>query len=203
MCEGFYILRNLPRCSVENIPPLDFDPDSFSKVKDCLSEIERKFSDNDLERTALEWWKIWEIEHAPTSNSAVEYVARLKARHRAFHTPLAEYLFGNEIAMYTHWKCKLTNESRDINPGFQWPELLAAALPSVVTEFSPNPPGPRLYTADQSRLSLIKVAFTTNAKPYCDSLLHRIEKDITTLMNQKLQPSGNVLTTGGKKLKWP
>ncbi len=125
---------------------------------------------------------------------------RLKVKNRVFHTPLAEYLFGNEaaLALSAPWKYKLTYEGRDINPGFQWPEILAAALPSVITEFSPNPPGPRLYSANQSRLSLLKTAFTANVKPYYDSLILRRDKDISALMNQKVQPSGNILATGGK-----
>jgi hypothetical protein len=197
---GFYLLRNIPSVKVDNIPPHDFDSDALSKIKDCLSEVKRKFSNSDLEGVALEWWLQWEIDHAPTSDSAAEYVAQLKRRNKVFHTPLAEYLFGNEaaVSLSASWKHKLTWNGGEINPGFQWPELLAAALPSVMTEFSPNPPGPRLYTANQSRLSLRKAAFTTITKPFYDSLILRREKEIASMMNQKIQPSGNTLATGGK-----
>lgn len=185
-------------CPLDNIPPFEFDPEALSKIQDCLSEVKRKFSNDDAEGAALEWWKTWEIEHAPTSDSALEYVARLKARNRVFHTPLAEYLFGTEAtSLLAPWKSKLTNESRDINPGFQWPEILAAALPSVMTEFTPNPPGPRLYTADQSRLSLIKTAFINSSREYYNNLVLNREREIATLMNQKVQPSGHILPTGG------
>lgn len=199
---GFYLLRSLPNWPTERIPPHDFDPEALSKIKDCLNEVKRRFSNSDLEREALEWWKTWEVEHAPDTNSALDYLTKLKRSNRVFHTPLAEYIFGKEAALSisASWKAKLTIEGRDINPGFQWPEILAAALPSVMTEFSPNPPGPRLYTADQSRLSIIKQSFVTNTRAYYESLVLRREKDIVLVINQKLQPSGNVVTTGGKSI---
>jgi len=41
-------------------------------------------------------------------------------------------------------------DSEEIDPGFQvqWPALLAAAMPSLVTEFDRHPPQPRLFAVE-------------------------------------------------------
>ena len=44
---------------------------------------------------------------------------------------MAEYLFGLVNPLHSAWKSKLSVDSTDINPEFQWPDILAAVMQSV------------------------------------------------------------------------
>ena len=69
-----------------------------------------------------------------TMTSSKDYIAHLARNLKAYHSPMAEYLFREVVPLHSAWRSKLSVDRSDINPGFQWPDMLAAATQSVESE---------------------------------------------------------------------
>jgi hypothetical protein len=195
-----YLLKTLPEVirNSKDIPPREFDEKGTDNIVECLREIRKKFV-GESERDALNWWNEWDKEHVATITSSKDYVAHLARNSKVYHTPLAEYLFGLVNPLHSAWRSKLSVDSTDINPGFQWPDILAAAMPSVESESNPHPPDPRSIIVNHSVLNDILWEINEKIKGYYSYLSTSLIKDICLLMTQKVQPSGHILKSSGTK----
>jgi hypothetical protein len=202
--SGTYLLRKLPiifRSSqeMEAIEPHDFDMDGVRNIKTCLSEVKRKFVG--VNENELSWWIKWENDHVRVLTSAVEYVKYLKDNGQIYHTPLAGYLFGQDKPVVSVWRSKLSLATSDINPEFQWPEVLAAATQSVQTEFNPHPPEPRVVIIDQNMIREVLMLVYGKINSYYTSVTTSLRvASIKEILNQKVQPSGiTIKSSNGNK----
>ena len=195
-----YLLKTLPEVirNSKDIPPREFDEKGTDNIVECLREIRKKFV-GESERDALNWWNEWDKEYVATMTSSKDYVAHLARNSKVYHTPLAEYLFGLVNPLHSAWRSKLSVDSTDINPGFQWPDILAAAMPSVESESNPHPPDPRSIIVNHSVLNDILWEINEKIKGYYSYLSTSLIKDICLLMTQKVQPSGHILKSSGTK----
>jgi len=194
------LLKTLPE-GIRNsklIPPREFDEKGTDNIIECLKEIRKKFV-GESERNALNWWNEWEKEHVAIMTSSKDYVAHLAQNFKAYHTPLAEYLFGVAVPLNSAWRSKLSVDSSDINPGFQWPDILAAATQSVESESNPHPPDPRAIIVNQSELNDVLWEVNEKIKGFYSFLSSSLIKNISLLMAQKVQPSGHILKSSGTK----
>ena len=194
------LLKTLPE-GIRNsklIPPREFDEKGTDNIIECLKEIRKKFV-GESERNALNWWNEWEKEHVAIMTSSEDYVAHLAQNFKAYHTPLAEYLFGVAVPLNSAWRSKLSVDSSDINPGFQWPDILAAATQSVESESNPHPPDPRAIIVNQSELNDVLWEVNEKIKGFYSFLSSSLIKNISLLMAQKVQPSGHILKSSGTK----
>jgi hypothetical protein len=193
-----YLLRKLPPVveSIKLITPQAFDEDGIKSVNSCLSEVRRKFV-GEVEKDALNWWNEWAQKHASAFVSAEYYVKyQLDKFKIPLNNPLAGYLFGKEVPLMTSWNSKLSDVTSDINPGFQWPDIIAAATPSVTTDFNHHPPEPRAIFVEHTVLNDVLSVVNQKIAAYYSSLstTSRVGA-IKVVMNQKVQPSGNTLKT--------
>jgi hypothetical protein len=85
------------------------------------------------------------------SNSSDEYVERIKSLGLPYHIPLKTILLKRSVVLQTNWIRVIT--IANINPDFVFPEVLAVAMNSVVSDFNPNAPDPRLYSTNDTALS--------------------------------------------------
>ena len=108
-----------------------------------LWEIRKNFV-GESERNELNWLNEWYKEYVATMTSSKDYVAHLVRNFKVYNTPLAEYLFGVVIPVYSVWRSKLSVDSTNINPRFQWTDILVAAMQSIESEYNPHPPNPLL-----------------------------------------------------------
>jgi hypothetical protein len=193
-----YLLRNLPPTveSIKSISPQEFDEDGVKSITDCLSEMRRKFV-SESELKALAWWNNWAEKHVSAFASANIYVRHQQEVHRKhFDNPLWAYLFGKEKPMTTVWNSKLSEVTSNINPGFQWPEIIAAATSSVTTDFNRHPPEPRAIFVEHTLLNDVLTVVNERIRAYYSSISTTSKVSaIKAVMNQKVQPSGNILKT--------
>jgi hypothetical protein len=197
-----YLLRKIPPAveSITSIQPQAFDDDGIKSINSCLSEIRRKFV-GEVEKEALDWWNEWAQQHVSAFVSAEHYVKhQLDVNKLHFKNPLAGYLFGKEVPMATSWNSKLSEVTSNINPGFQWPDIIAAATSSVTTDFNHHPPEPRAIFFDQTELNGVLKIVNEKITAYYSSLSTTSKVGaIKVVMNQKVQPSGNILKTSNAK----
>lgn len=151
--EGFYLLKKSPHWDKGFFPPVPF-PDSIrSDIDKCLTEVQRRYN-NANDKEIRDEWKQWNEECAPPSNSAMQYIEHLKSRRQSFHVPLKYILLDrNKRILMPEWSSKIV-PLHDIEPDFCWPEMIAAAMPSVVSEFTPHAPNPRLYINTDPQLTV-------------------------------------------------
>ena len=152
--EGFYLLQSLPLINLavgEPIPASSFAPLCAQKCYECLTEIKEKFRHKPL---IINAWNEWYERYAPHSDSVQDYIIPLQKKQLPFQVPLQAYM-RNKCFINTclYWdKPYIDTYNEEIDPGFQWPALLAAAMPSVVTQFDRHPPQPRLFAVEHVQL---------------------------------------------------
>ena len=152
------------------MPFSSFADDGYDKVMNCMTTVRKRFKTNSH---VVEEWESWFRRYGPPPSNLVEdYVAKVASQNQTISLPLRRQLFS---PTYTHtnfcWrKGLLTDIGEEIDPGFKWPALLAAAMPSVASRFNPNPPLPRLFAFDHPDLQNLLVRYTSATSRY-DTLL--------------------------------
>jgi len=200
-CVGFYILRKLPvvfksERELESIAPAEFDKHGVENIQQCLKDIKSKFIG--VHERERDWWIKWESENARVLTSAADYVRAMKSvKSQSYFTPLAKYLFGRAKPLSdSAWRSKLSMDTSDINTEFQWPEVLAAATPSVRSEFDLHPPHPRRIIVSQNELVDCLKEVTEKVKAYYSFAATTLtSSNIKSKLNQKLQRSGHFMAT--------
>lgn len=142
--EGTHLLQGMPDtaagpASIDGIPPADFVAESDRAIRDCMNAINHEFN---LYPDVLKTWRDWYTEFAPESDSAVEYVQKLRNNNRPFHIPLKSLLLPKNNKLITPKWIHQPLERVPVNVGtlFDWPEQLVAATNSVETSLNRHPP---------------------------------------------------------------
>ncbi|KAJ1391087.1 hypothetical protein B484DRAFT_408835, partial [Ochromonadaceae sp. CCMP2298] len=133
------------------LPPDEFATDAKKEIDKCLAAIKGFFM-GEGEQARLASWRAWERKWAPRGETATEYLLQLQDSRLPYLIPLKSFLLNRKAQNQDfHWDVKI-GQAAEIDPGFQWPEILAAAMPSVVTRFNLNPPPPRQYSTTDTVL---------------------------------------------------
>jgi hypothetical protein len=84
-------------------------------------------------------WSVWESIWAPRTDNALDYLQQMRQNGKPYHIPLREFLLSRAVVNIPgNCSCSL-DRYREINPDFQWPEIIAAAMNSVLSAFNPVP----------------------------------------------------------------
>ena len=127
--------------------PKDFVPGSIDEIQQTIVEVKKKYLVGDPVRLARDdWIRTW----CPPDDDAANYVKFLRDNHISNHMPLRSFLLS-AARCSPSWVTELANTSK-LEPEFTLPEVLAAAMPSVVTRFDKNLPDPRLLAWSVSDL---------------------------------------------------
>ena len=87
---------------------------------------------------------------------------------------------------------------RDININFVWPEIIAAALNSVVSEFNPHPPNPRMYSPTDVALTEAIVLFNIKSSMYYEEILKASTNVfLQSFIKRKIGYNGEILSISG------
>ena len=197
--EGYYLLRNIPE-TVKTLKPCEFPEHAHKSITETLKEIRSRFDIHDDKEIRNEW-DDWANKWAPTSNDSGQYVLQLKAKGLPYHIPLKNIILNQNSIIIDHrnWSCQLDSARELIRPDFVWPEVVAAALNSVVSEFNPNPPNPRIYSTTDESLVEDVLYFSTKTSVYYDITLKSYTiAALQTLIRRKVGYKGEVMSTSGK-----
>jgi len=195
--EGFYLLRNLPQ-TVQTLKPCDFPEYAYKAIQETLKEVRERFDIHDDQKIRNDW-DTWATKWAPTSNDSMEYVAQLRAKGLPYHIPLKTIILDSDAFIVDHnqWNCPI-NSIRDINPDFQWPEIIAAAMNSVVTDFNPHAPNPRMYSTTDISLEENVLTYTTNSAAYYEIVLAGLTNTaLQSVIKRKVGYNGEVMPISG------
>jgi hypothetical protein len=147
------LLLKLPHECLESpssktyMKPKDFVTGSTDEIQQTIVEVKKKYLVGDPVRLA---WDDWIRTWCPPNDDAANYVKFLKDNHLSYHMPLRSFLLS-DARCNPSWVTELANTS-ELEPEFNWPDVLAAAMPSVVTRFDKHPPDPRLLVLSVSDL---------------------------------------------------
>ena len=131
----------------------------MQSINACLKEVrDRWYGNSDPEaKLIMDCWDKWSKIYRPISDDIDEYLFQLQFNQVPYHIPLKVYIATDQQTLTLNstvsWGRKL-RENPIIDTNFTLPEVMVAAMNSVVTEFNRNPPGPRLYSVtDESLLA--------------------------------------------------
>jgi hypothetical protein len=194
--EGFYLLRNIPHRDNLTLPPCDFPDNVHLEIQLTIQEIRKTFDVYDDQQIRNTWQK-WDEEWAPKTSSATDYIAQMRSRGNLFHIPLKRVLLDKAVTMIIHdWS--ETDTITNINPDFKWPEVIAAAMNSVVSEFNLQPPNPRLYATNDIQLTDDIERFREKCNNYYDVYLYGLSNvALKILMKRKVGYSGQIMSSTG------
>jgi len=209
--EGFYLISKLPGqaiLSLEIVPlqclfsPFRLSPDCWTTIRALLQQIRTAYTDLNCP-VRLEW-EVWESNFIPSTNlDASAYANWGGYRETAlFRRPLQRFLKADFI-FKSNWNTKLPDKSDNVDSSLDWPELLAAAMPSVKTVFNPHPPESRLFAVIDQRLKNDLQRFKAITLPYYEDLkssghgaLLTVEKIKNEIWSKKISFNGEYPTTG-------
>jgi hypothetical protein len=194
--EGFYLLRNIPHFADFVLEPCAFPENVHVEIQQTIKEIHTTYDVYD-DRIIRETWQKWNDKWAPKTSNAVDYIAQMKSFGHPFHIPLKYILLNKNTTMILNeWAEK--DAVSNINPEFKWPEVIAAAMDSVVSEFNPHPMHPRLYTTTDNQLTDdIDVFREKCSNYYTVYLLNNNVVNIKSMIKRKIGYSGQIMSTFG------
>lgn len=193
--EGFYLLRRMPHVAAGTLPPCPFPSTALDAISATLKEIREKYSIID-HADIRNSWDAWAAAWAPTSNCSVEYVARIKRQQLPYHIPLKRILLCDRTTLCANWSTTLAPAS--IDTSFQWPEVFALAMNSVVSEFNTHAPDPRLYSTNDALLENDILLFSEKSTGFYEATLKSLANTaITSILKRKLSYSGQIKQTAG------
>jgi len=154
--EGYHLLTKLLSSNVVN--PKPFSEGTAEKTLSTLEEVWKRLFGSDI----AEEWKLWGRTFAPRSDSAEDYLRNLRSVGEPFHVPLRELIFVAENVISRNWV--LNNNFSEIDPSFVYPEIIKAAMNSVVSRWNPDPQLPRLSTSTDTELVQNLLRYKDNQK---------------------------------------
>lgn len=201
--EGIYLLKNIPFSPNRTIPPCPLEENSVQSIDACLREVrDRWYGNNDREaQLIIDSWDRWSTKYRPISDDISDYLLKLQANHVPYHIPLKAYIATDQqmltLDSTISWGRKL-RENPIINADFKWPEVMVAAMNSVVTEFNRHPSAPRLYSVTDELLLSDVNYFQLNTNFYYEEVLPNLLKpDLVSLLKRKVSYTGEVPPIGG------
>jgi len=181
--EGFYLLKSVPHTDQDSIPPFDFPEDSVQTLRKTQQAVNEKY--HPLTDAAVrKEWNSWFDRYCPRNDSAVDYVAFLKASRIAWHIPLKLFILDRaNVIEAPDW---LHRHPLEVKPmkvtTFVWPEVMAAAMHSVHTDMNQHPQNARIYSTSDVQLVADRNLFKeTTRGPYYEGILRA-----TAMTNAKL-----------------
>jgi hypothetical protein len=192
--EGFYILRSLPFLVNNYIPPKPFPDDASKSIFATLKEVRTRFPFNCNEEISAEW-KNWAAKFSPKNNDAEQYVNDLKAKGVGYHSPLNMIICDPVQSLVRNWTLR---EPSRIDPTFEYPDNLKAAMNSVVNEFNLDPPLPRLSTLNNSQLLLDIQAYKDSRSVYTEFLKKCLNDDLRAMVRRNVLYDGIAISVNGK-----
>jgi hypothetical protein len=168
--EGFYLLRAIPHSENGTLPPCDFPDNVHESIAETISEVRKTYdiySDEAIRKSWDVWYDIW----APKNGDSINYVQSMERKGIPFHIPLKLILLNkNNYIHFPDWENNCNAANSDINPDFVWPEVIAAAMNSVQSDFNPNPNNPRLYSTTDVDLTEVLNSFKERCSPHYNNL---------------------------------
>jgi phosphoheptose isomerase len=198
--EGVYILKEIPNVYTESggaliegqIPPTKLVSGSVQDIQKCVQKVRQVFS---ADEKVIENWNGWDAIYAPKSEDANEYVKLMKGNRKSYHSPLKSFL----VNLATQNNAIAENSLASINNLFQFPELSAKAMPSVITAFDSNPPPPRLLTNHCATFTTNNDQFIEKTDPFYQSLrVLSVPKIKEFIQNTKIGYNGNTISVSGE-----
>jgi hypothetical protein len=153
--EGFYLLKSVPHTDQDSIPPFDFPEDSVQTLRKTQQAVNEKY--HPLTDAAVrKEWNSWFDRYCPRNDSAVDYVAFLKASRIAWHIPLKLFILDRaNVIEAPDW---LHRHPLEVKPmkvtTFVWPEVMAAAMHSVHTDMNQHPQNARIYSTSDVQIEI-------------------------------------------------
>jgi hypothetical protein len=194
-----FILRDVPDAPSGTIPPYDFPADAKKSIDKTLSSIRAKFClfDDAAMRSS---WDNWAAKWAPRGDTALEYLQQLKEEKQAYHIPCKTFILRRAAVIQDiQWDPEMVR-NREMTVDFAWPEVIALAMPSVITDFNPHPPAPRAYSSHDVALQAGVQVFHDAARPFYEAQLDTCTVVvITAKLRRKLSYSGEELPVTGRK----
>jgi len=171
--EGVYLLKHLPNIAVgATLAPVEFPETAKTNITTTLREVFKHFcvhNHADIRQSWERWAATWALE----TNSANDYyIAQLRRKGEAYHVPLKNILLkADMVVIDRNWNTFSMDVTADIDPTFQWPDCIVAAMNSVRTEHNPNPHDPRLYSTTDEQLLQDMVMFREGSQDYYNVFL--------------------------------
>jgi hypothetical protein len=197
--EGFYLLRSLPDCAEPFLKPQPFPEGCAGAISLTINAV-HKYFDIVNDKSVREEWKAWSILWRPMSDSADDYVRRLQQRRQVYHQPLKAMLYDPTKEIITHHWDFVAPLAANINPDFQWPPILAAAMNSVQSEFNTNLARPRLLTYTDPELLQCIADFKIVTVPYYESILTISKPKLLIILLRRIYFRGDVPSSTGMHL---
>jgi len=150
-----------------------------------------------------ESWDIWYKDTAPQVGEEVnDYVGRMRANGSVVIKsllPLETIIFSkNIINKETNWKIDhLLNEKLD--PTFEWPDSLQAAMNSVTSRFNPNPKMPRLDGVNDCQLHTFVQDFNLKVENFYQEILKKTKVFLENMGHRRVLYACEVSSTLGEK----
>lgn len=208
--EGFFLLRNLPDFNwYANIPLCPFPSDNIFEIHSAAVREARKIFFDDGNHPAYNEWVDWAKNYAVRSGeTVVEYQNRLENsiqgcfKRIPFGTVLL--LPNTVISREDTDNCRgMLEESmlQQYEPEFVWPELLAAEMDSVLSDFNLNPPLPRIFLVPAT-VQVLQTTMQSISAYYSDYLkTQKNMEQLKELLQRKISIDGSVPTVGGRTSK--
>ena len=174
--EGDYFLLSDPDDTTSPILPFPFKVGYDEDFKKCMNEVRKTWKS--LEPTRKQWEEWWSTE-CPRNETAQDYVTR----KGCFDIPLPSFKAKNVTNTASLWTHSLQS-TMPVQPppreAFPWPELKAAAMPSVKSKWTGDyvPPA-RVWAskADNDALKERLEDITKLSKPIYESSLDSKSND--------------------------
>jgi hypothetical protein len=197
--EGIYLLRSIPH--VKSLPPCPFPDNIVETIQETLREVRERWDlhDNKLIRDA---WSDWWTRFAPQTSSADQYLLDQAAKGRRYHQPLDKIIYDRNVLIRSpDWEFSIKTDISGIDETYEFPEVFALAMNSVVTDFNRHPPDPRTFAVSLVALTLSINCFKLLTTDYYNFDAPKLlASQIEEQMHQKISYDGNVMSTTGKLL---
>jgi hypothetical protein len=193
--KGFTFLEIFHIIRIERtIDPCPFPDNAKEEINKCLREV--RSSQNDEEVKTL--WAEWANVYAPLSNDSMEYINQLKTFGILYHVPLKAIFTNKNIRLQNLWNRDL-KPSIISQPGFELPEILAVATNSVVSEFNPNAPDPRIYSINDVDLANALLEYSNRTIEYYTVFLsNSTVAKLAQLIKRQISFNGEVPSITGQ-----
>ena len=163
--EGYFLLKSIPNKSMEPMILKEGSSADILEVRDFVREkyVAGVSDHNDRVRSI---WTEWYDDYAPESDDVDAYVQKLRTRRKPFCNPLSVMIFNPEMFVTNvQWAPALGDSI--VNPGFEYPEILQAAMNSVMHEMVSHP----RFSVERDELLVQQlIYFETNCLPYYNAL---------------------------------
>jgi hypothetical protein len=195
--EGFYILRGYPD---KEFKPMPIKSEAASDFSQTIFKIRQKFHFNTDDHSARVSWEQWYEKHASQiGESTTEYLTRIRANLNPMKIPFKIELEDSNFFVTN--KCwSPSNGNSLVNPDFEWPEVIQAAMNSVSCEHNHHPHNPRLTVHRDEELLLNINAFEDATRPCYHTLQSTLTHDsLKDIVRRLVSYTGTQVPISGTK----